>query len=105
MRRTYGDIVAGRLTPQPNHVAGYAEHRRQSGEPTEGVRPPGILVAEVRNRRPLHQVEDEHSLEGYKLHNTEYYCKPQHLIEATAVRTKQMAGVVMVQQNFHHLVG
>lgn len=59
---TYGDIVAGCVPPQPEHVAGYAQHRGQCGEPAEGVRPPRVLVAQVRDRRPLHDVKDEDAL-------------------------------------------
>lgn len=48
--------------PQPNGVAGNAQHRTQGSEPPEDMRPPGIFVVQVLDRRPLHDVEEEHAL-------------------------------------------
>lgn len=55
--------------PQVNHVSRNAEHRRESREPTENVRPPGVLVVHVFDRSPLHQVEDEHALQNEERNN------------------------------------
>lgn len=51
--------VTGGVSPQPDHVAGDAQHRGQGGEPTEGVRPQRIRIAEVLDGGPLHDVENE----------------------------------------------
>uniref|UniRef100_A0A182NW42 Uncharacterized protein n=1 Tax=Anopheles dirus TaxID=7168 RepID=A0A182NW42_9DIPT len=60
--------IAGGVSPQPDHVAGDAQHRRQCGEPAERVGPERIGVAEVLDRSPLHQVEDEHTLRVTRRH-------------------------------------
>lgn len=62
---THRRSVTGSSHPGVEHVAGYAEHRGESRYPAEYVCPPGILVAQVLDRCPLHQVEDEHSLEKF----------------------------------------
>lgn len=59
---THVGLIAGGVSPQPDHVAGDAQHRGQGGEPAERVRPQRVRVAEVLDRGPLHDVEDEHTL-------------------------------------------
>ena len=66
------NIYAHRLSvarggiPGVEHVAGYAEHGRECRHPAEDVCPPGILVPQVRDWLPLHDIEEEHSLQIHK---------------------------------------
>lgn len=59
---SYVSSVAGGVSPQPDHVAGDAQHRGQGGEPTESVRPQRIRIAEVLDGGPLYDVENEDAL-------------------------------------------
>ena len=58
----YVSAIAGGVSPQPDHVARDAQHGRQGGEPAERVGPQRVRVAEVLDRCPLHDVEDEYAL-------------------------------------------
>lgn len=49
--------------PEVHHVPGDAQHGRERREPTEGVRPPRVLIVHVFNRLPLNEVKYEHALE------------------------------------------
>ena len=62
MNNIYRARVTGCFVPDINHVTGYAEHRGQSREPAEYVRPPRILVIQILHRCPLYQIEEEYSL-------------------------------------------
>lgn len=57
--QSYRLEVSGSLAPQPDHVAGNAQHGGEGGEPTEAVRPEGIFIRQVFNRSPLDHVEEE----------------------------------------------
>lgn len=49
-------------SPQVHHVSRNAQHGRERREPAKRVRPPRVLVVQVLNRSPLHEVEDKNAL-------------------------------------------
>lgn len=60
--KAYINGVSRSLLPKPDSIPGYAQHRRESGKPTESMSPPGELVFQVFHWRKLHQIEDEDAL-------------------------------------------
>lgn len=72
-KKTNRCCVSGCSTPQPNHISGNAQHRRESGKPTKEVRPKWIFVTQIFNWCPLNYVENEYTLKGKVVRSTWNY--------------------------------
>lgn len=85
LKSTYRLEISGSLAPEPDHVTGNAQHRREGSEPTEAVRPQRIFIRQVLDRGPLDHVEEEHSHANGRSRHAPAELPPAHRVVADHV--------------------